>query len=61
MKDRAFTPRLLDRWREALPDARIVEMRDTGHWPHEEAPDEALRQLRGFLAERSPLPVRNAT
>ena len=61
MKDRAFTPRLLDRWREALPDARIVEMRDAGHWPHEEAPDEALRQPRGFLAERSPLPVRNAT
>ena len=50
-----------DRGVEGSQGARIVEMRDTGHWPHEEAPDEALRQPRGFLAERSPLPVRNAT
>ena len=38
MKDRAFPPDLLERWREALPEATVLELADAGHWPHEEAP-----------------------
>jgi haloalkane dehalogenase len=52
MKDRAFPPRLLERWREALPDAQIVELGNAGHWPQEEAPGEVLQSLRAFLGAR---------
>jgi haloalkane dehalogenase len=50
LKDSAFQPPMLARWREALPDAKVVELAEAGHWPHEEAPEEVLRALRGFLA-----------
>ncbi len=35
----------------ALPNATLVDFPDLGHVPHEEAPDEALKPLRRFLAE----------
>ena len=47
-KDPAFPPRMLDRWRTAVPTARVVEL-PVGHWPHEEAPDEVTAWLAGFL------------
>ena len=50
LKDRAFPPHLLARWREALPAARVVECADAGHWPHEEDPERAIGALRGFLS-----------
>jgi haloalkane dehalogenase len=50
MKDSAFRPRQLARWRDALPQASIVALPDAGHWPHEEAPDEVLAALGPFLA-----------
>ena len=53
MKDAAFTPRLLERWRQALPDAHIVEIGNAGHWPHEEAPGEVLRSVHAFLSGSS--------
>jgi len=53
MRDRAFQPKLLAHWREALPDARVVELADAGHWPHEEEPERVVSELRRFLAERS--------
>ncbi|HEX5726529.1 MAG TPA: alpha/beta fold hydrolase [Longimicrobiaceae bacterium] len=49
MRDRAFPPRYLERWREALPEARVVELPASGHWPHEEQPAEVLAALRDFL------------
>ncbi len=51
LKDRAFPPPFLARWREALPAARVVEIPSAGHWPQEEAPDEVLRAMRSFLAD----------
>ena len=50
MKDGAFPPGLLQRWREALPQARVVELAHSGHWPHEEEPERVLGELRDFLA-----------
>jgi pimeloyl-ACP methyl ester carboxylesterase len=50
MADRAFRPECLDRWTEALPAARIVELYNVGHWPHEEAPERVIRELQCFLA-----------
>jgi haloalkane dehalogenase len=49
MKDRALPPRLLPRWRQALPTAEVIELPDAGHWPHEEAPQAVLTHLRRFL------------
>jgi len=49
MEDPAFGPRLLERWRAALPDAHVVEL-PAGHWPHEELPDLVLAPVRAFLA-----------
>jgi haloalkane dehalogenase len=50
MKDRAFPPYLLAKWKEGLPQARVAEIPEAGHWPHEEAPGMVLAALRDFLA-----------
>jgi haloalkane dehalogenase len=50
MKDSAFRPALLARWREALPRADVVELKNSGHWPHEEEPDRVSNALARFLA-----------
>jgi haloalkane dehalogenase len=51
MKDPAFLPHQLGRWREVLPSAQVVELVDAGHWPQEEAPDRVIDELRNFLAQ----------
>jgi haloalkane dehalogenase len=53
MADRAFEPRLLQRWRVALPSASIVELPGVGHWPHEEAPEQFIDAMRTFLQQQS--------
>jgi len=47
--DRALPARLLERFRQGLPQARIQELAGVGHWPHEEAPDVVARALDEFL------------
>ena len=47
--DRALPPRLLERFRQAWPQARIQELAGVGHWPHEEAPEVVARSLDEFL------------
>jgi pimeloyl-ACP methyl ester carboxylesterase len=49
-KDPAFTAEALARWVGALADARTVEFPGAGHFVQEEAPAEALREIRGFLS-----------
>jgi haloalkane dehalogenase len=49
LKDSAFRPHQLAKWREALPHARVVEMPGAGHWPHEEEPGAVLQALRDFV------------
>lgn len=56
MKDTAFPPTLLERWRTALPRAQFKELPAAGHWPHEEAPDEVARAIGDFLS-RGGMPV----
>ena len=50
MRDPAFRPDQLARWRDALPEARVVELAEAGHWPHEEVPERVVEELRKFLA-----------
>ncbi len=45
MKDSAFKPSFLARWKGLLPNAKVVELAEAGHWPHEEAPDAVARPL----------------
>jgi len=49
LKDSAFRPHQLAKWREALPHARIVELPSAGHWPHEEEPEAVLAALRELM------------
>ena len=50
LKDPAFGPRYLARWREILPYAELLELPDVGHFPQEEAPAASIGALRGLLA-----------
>ena len=49
MKDTAFRPVQLARWREALPQAHVVELAEAGHWPQEEAPLALADALAAFM------------
>lgn len=49
MRDRALPPSMLARWREALPQAQVIELEAVGHWPHEETPAEVIAKLEAFL------------
>jgi pimeloyl-ACP methyl ester carboxylesterase len=53
MKDSALRPHQLARWRGLLPDARVVELAESGHWPHEEQPNEVSVAIRDFLISAS--------
>lgn len=55
MKDVAFGPDALERWKRTLPAARSVELADAGHFAMEEAPDATERSLREFLAGLPPV------
>ena len=50
MKDSAFRPTQLARWRTALPQATVVELPGAGHWPHEEEPARVLSEVRSFTS-----------
>jgi len=49
LKDSAFTPSQLARWRTVLPDARVFELPEAGHWPHEEDPDRVIDIMKQVL------------
>lgn len=50
MKDPAFGPKYLARWRQVLPHAEVLEMPGAGHLVQEEAQAEVLGAMRRFLA-----------
>jgi haloalkane dehalogenase len=54
MKDSAFRPHLLQRWKAALPQARVVELPNAGHWPHEEEPEAVIKAIGDFLRAHRP-------
>jgi pimeloyl-ACP methyl ester carboxylesterase len=33
-----------------LPQAKVVELAASGHWPHEEEPELVVEELRRFMA-----------
>ena len=48
MRDSAFPPSILERWRQALPHARTTRFESSGHWPHEEEPEAFVTALRAL-------------
>ena len=54
LRDRAFTPRDLARWEQALPDAQVVRLESVGHFVPEEAPEDLGRAVEGFLSQPTP-------
>ena len=50
LKDSALKPHQLARWREVRPFARVIELDNVGHWPHEEAPDRVIYEMKNFLS-----------
>lgn len=49
MKDPAFGRTYLDRWKEALADAKVVEFAEAGHFPQEEEPERVVEEVEAFL------------
>ena len=49
MKDSAFQPYQLDRWRSLLPEAEVAPIEGAGHWPHEEEPARVIDAIQRFL------------
>lgn len=49
MKDPAFPPKFLARWRELLPQAAVLELPEAGHFVQEEAPAELIGAIRRFI------------
>jgi haloalkane dehalogenase len=52
LRDTAFRPNILARWRSALPEAAILTLDHAGHWPHEEAPSEVAEAIAKFLVNQ---------
>lgn len=53
LKDSAFRPHQLEKWRSILPEAQVATIADAGHWPHEEAPAEVADLIARFLSGTS--------
>lgn len=49
LKDSAFQPYQLERWRQLLPDAHVEVIEGAGHWPHEEEPARVVEAIDRFL------------
>jgi haloalkane dehalogenase len=49
MKDSAFQPYQLERWRQLLPGAQVETIEGAGHWPHEEEPGRVIEAIERFL------------
>lgn len=49
LKDSAFQPHILERWKSTVPPARVVTFDDAGHWPHEESPEAYVRALAAIV------------
>jgi haloalkane dehalogenase len=50
LKDSAFPPYQLERWRRLLPGAHLAALDEAGHWPHEEDPARVMQEMEAFLA-----------
>lgn len=52
MKDRFFPTDLLERWKQAMPQASVKTFAHAGHFVHEETPEDLARAVREFLSTK---------
>lgn len=52
MRDRVFQPVFLDQWRQLVPDCRVVEVADAGHYLVEDRPDLVADAVHDFVTNR---------
>jgi haloalkane dehalogenase len=50
MADPVFGRRVLDSWREHLPQAQVLEIPEASHFPQEDAPERVVPRIRQFLS-----------
>lgn len=50
MQDWCFRPDCLQKFTQVWPDAEVHRLEDVGHWVVEDAPEEVLELMEGFLA-----------
>jgi haloalkane dehalogenase len=55
LRDRAFSPAMLEEWRARFPNAPVLELPDAGHFLQEDAYERIVPRIREFLAEPGPL------
>jgi pimeloyl-ACP methyl ester carboxylesterase len=48
-QDRIVTPAYGEGWRAAIPGAALEVVRDAGHYPHWEQPEEFVRRVVAFV------------
>lgn len=53
LKDSAFLPAQLEKWRQIIPQARVDTLKGAGHWPHEEEPEQVARWMTEFLSSEA--------
>jgi haloalkane dehalogenase len=49
LRDSAFPPSALERWKRGFPHAAVHAHPEAGHWPHEEVPDWCAERLAPVL------------
>jgi haloalkane dehalogenase len=49
LRDSAFPPSALERWKHGFPQATVHAHPEAGHWPHEEVPDWCAERLAAAL------------
>lgn len=52
MKDKFVPPSNLEKWKERLPDAKIITFKDAGHFVQEEKANEMIESIRNFATGR---------
>jgi haloalkane dehalogenase len=50
LKDSAFLPAQLEKWRQIIPQAHVDTLAGAGHWPHEEEPAQVSQWMAEFLS-----------
>lgn len=57
MKDSFVPPYELEKWQNALPQARVIRLEQAGHFVQEEEPERMAAELAAFFAQPQPVAV----
>lgn len=49
MADPIITPKNLEKFKEGFPNAKVVQLENSGHFPQEEEPEKVVEAILGFI------------